>query len=158
MIPFLELLIKRRDLEWTPPRTLLSFDPGETTGWAMFKYGKLTQGDQIILPIEENSKINGKEFWSLFQVYQPDHVVIEGYRVYGHKAAAHSWSALYTPKLIGYIEGICQFYDVPYSIQMAATKQFCNDDKLRNWGYYDKFKKHCRDAIRHGCYWLLFSK
>lgn len=43
-------------------------------------------------------------------------------------------------------------------MQMAAqAKGFVDDDKLKAWGFWIKGKKHARDAIRHGVYYLLFT-
>lgn len=43
--------------------------------------------------------------------------------------------------------------------QMAVTaKNFCTDDKLKQWGFWQAGQKHARDSIRHGCYFLLFFR
>ena len=156
---FYELLMKAHQPGWTPPTSLLALDPGETTGWALFEQGRLAQQGEIEIPTFKDTRIDADHLWSLFIRWQPHVVVIEGYRVYAQKSKAHIWNALYTPKLIGYVEAICQStpYGVDeYYIQMASTKQFCDDGKLKDWGYYLKGKRHSRDAVRHGCYWLLF--
>ncbi len=158
MISFDELLLKRRPGDWRVPKTLVALDPGETTGWASFNYGTLEKQGELKIETFPDTRIDGINIWNFLDTWNPDVVVIEGYRIYAQKAAVHTWSALYTPKLIGYIEGICQFRGFPYYIQMASTKQFCSDSKLKSWGYYSEKSRHSRDAVRHGCYWLLFGK
>lgn len=136
---------------------LLALDPGETTGWALFASAKLTQ----------HGEIAGSNLEVMIQVadlirrFMPRAVVCEGYRIYSWKKDQHTWSDLFTPRLIGVIEYVCASNSptVPLYFQMAGTaKGFCTDDKLKQWHYYKAGQKHARDAIRHGCYWLLFHK
>lgn len=155
---FEDLLLRARGPLWKPPPLIISFDPGETTGWAIFENGKLVLDNHFKLNMFEDTKISAPKVWKLFD-REFNHAVIEGYRIYKSKAVAHTWNPLYTPKLIGYIEAVCDYYKVPRTIQMASSKQFCSDDKLKQWGYYQNAKsRHSRDAIRHGCYWLLFHE
>ena len=49
--------------------------------------------------------------------------------------------------------------NIPTHKQMASTaKTFATDKKLREWGFWERGMRHARDAIRHGCYFLLFYK
>jgi hypothetical protein len=146
--------------ERVPPLSLLSLDPGETCGWSYFAGLHLVDNGEIKIPTFADGKIVGDDLWHLFAVCHPSIVVIEGYRIYASKTQQHTWSALYTPKLIGYLEAICQFpsTQIPYYIQMAGSKQFCSDTKLKHWGFYQKGSRHSMDAIRHACYWLLFHE
>lgn len=136
---------------------LLALDPGETLGWALFSASEL-------LSCGQQPMVQGEEKEILFQnisflgISQVDVVVCEDYKVYNWKTEQHSWSSLITPKIIGAIQYECVRHDKPIYFQMAATaKGFCSDDKLKQWGYYERGKRHARDAIRHGCYWLLFG-
>lgn len=158
MVPDFQTLlrtVRQRTPDWKPPKTLLCLDPGETTGWATFKEGALYSDGHL------NTK-DGDVVASLLlmvQGIQPNVVVMENYKIYGWKTEEHSWSALHTPKLIGAIDAICSIQGVPVHYQMAAmAKNFCTNDKLKTWGMYSASKRHAMDAIRHGCYWLLFSK
>lgn len=87
-------------------------------------------------------------------------VIYENYRVYAHKLERHSNSEVYTLRLVGVIEYLCDVkHKIPYYNQMAQqAKGFVTDDKLKKWGYYRQGLRHARDAIRHGCYFLLFDK
>lgn len=157
---FTNLLSSVRGDDWKPPDVVLSIDPGETCGWARFINGTLTTHGEVVIPTFKDGRIEGVELWDLFNPV-PRIVVIEGYRVYASKAKHHTWSALYTPKLIGYLECICQYYKTElqhpeYYLQMASSKQFCTDVKLKSWNCWPTGHRHAADAIRHGCYWLLF--
>lgn len=155
MIPFTELLYKRRGSAFEPPERLLALDPGHTTGWAVFEGGEPTASGQVATEAEGWECI-----YRLFQDTNPTMVVYENYRIYAHKLARHSNSEVYTLRLIGAIEFICEVLcKIPYYNRMAQeAKGFVTDEKLKKWGYYKTGEKHARDAIRHGCYFLLFDK
>lgn len=151
---FPQLLDKHRGEDFKFPPRLLCLDPGETTGWALYEHGKLTSAGQVAT----------KDSWNiisdLFEEKNPTHVVYENYRVYSHKLDRHAFSEVYTLRLIGVIEFLCDVvYRIPYDNQMAQqAKGFVTDEKLKHWGYYNMGPKHARDAMRHGVYYLLFNK
>lgn len=144
------------------PKVVICLDPGETTGWAVFRKNELSECGQL-----DTSKLGeiSKELYAFIRLHcgqAPPRdclVLYENYRVYAHKSKQHINAGLHTPKLIGIIEAVCQLLDVPTHHQMAATaKPFCTDDKLVEWGYYQTGERHANDAVRHGCYYLLFGK
>lgn len=140
--------------------TLICFDPGETTGYAIFNRCDL----------EDSSQLATKDFSTCMKLIYDElrhhqslapkiQVVMEDYKVYGWKTDSHAWADLHTPKLIGGICTVCELLNIPYHMQMAhQAKAFCTDKKLKDWGMYQVGKQHARDAIRHGCYYLLFNK
>lgn len=136
--------------------SLLALDPGETTGVAIFQQGKLI----------ETSQESTKEIKSALITIAPilnrdgfDAIVIEEYRIYSWKAKDHAWSDLHTSRLIGAVELMCAMHNLPLFKQSAQiAKQFCTDKKLKEWGYWQRGQVHARDAIRHGCYYILFGK
>lgn len=147
--------------------TLLALDPGETTGYAIFycvgwevrliKYGQLP-----CTPLEKGIEAIREVIKETQQISSRDvpacdvRVVYEDYKVYAWKANAHSWESLHTPQLIGCIRMACKDNNIPVSTQMAQQpKGFVTDEKLHQWGFYQKGVKHARDAIRHGLYYLL---
>ena len=146
---------KNRPKEHKP---LLSIDPGETCGWSYFKDYELSEVGEIKIDTQDNTMLDGSPLWRLFETHSPALVIVEGYRIYPHMTKQHTWNALYTPKLIGYIEAICQHYGIKYTIQLASSKQFCTNEKLKQWELYYAGRKHANDAIRHACYYLLFNK
>ncbi len=143
------------------PDSVLALDPGETTGWAFFAKVSISPLTVDLLDCGQLlTKEKGVgEIEKLLDRLEPRVVVAEDYKVYRWKLKQHSWSDLYTPRLIGAIETLCSQRQIPLYMQMAQTaKGFCTDDKLRLWGFYKPSMKHARDAIRHGCYWLIFSR
>ena len=135
---------------------LLIFDPGETTGVAVFNGSNLVSTNQFKT---KNRSTFHKQFQVLIKHYKPNFVLFEDYRVYGWKRNQHAWSDLHTPKIIGQIEALCGIHNLCYHSQMAfQAKQFCSDERLKEWGLYSIGLQHGRDAVRHGCYFLLFGK
>lgn len=155
MIPFAELLAKRRGADFKAPQRLLALDPGETTGWSVFEDGKLTATGQAPTMSGGWNCIH-----ELFADVRPTCVIYENYRVYAHKLERHSNSEVYTLRLVGVIEYLCEVgFGIPYYNQMAQQhKGFVTDEKLKDWGMYKPSQKHARDSIRAGCYFLLFHK
>lgn len=154
-------LLKRvaRNRRFKRPSVLICLDPGQTTGWAIFKDAELVEFGQMDTSVIGSA---AREIYA-FLAQQIDKygrgvVLYENYRVYQHKLRQHSNAELHTAKFIGMIEASCQLLDLETHNQMAATvKPFCTDAKLKEWGYYQTGVKHANDAIRHGCYLLLFG-
>lgn len=148
---FLTLVCQRRQVAPQElPASLLSVDPGETTGWCIFQHGRLTQagqcpGDPVHLD-------------NLITKINPDIIVCEEYRIYGWKAKRHAWSDVPTLRLIGGIQMICTQRNIPMVLQGAQqAKGFSKDEKLRAWGLYQVGQRHANDSIRHATYYLLFG-
>lgn len=135
-----------------PPSTLLALDPGETTGWALFRDGTLTGAGQFRV-----SSVT--VFDRLFDRFQPDQLVVEQYRIYPWRSKQHQWSDVPTLRYIGAIQHAAALRGIPIHFQMAQlVKVFCTNTKLKQWGLHKDGLKHADDAIRHGCYYLLFAK
>lgn len=161
------------------PERLLCIDPGNTIGWCLFEKGELTTHGQLPVIVNDDGIINYEAIAGWLKDMQPTHVVMENYRVYAHKLEQHTFSDVSTIRIIGFIEGICKLGtivnktrlssgeyswetkgpSIPVFFQMAQqAKGFCTDEKLKEWGYWKTGMRHSRDAIRHGCYWMLFQK
>jgi len=138
--------------------TIAAFDPGETTGFAVFERGpehtSLVHAEQLqTWPLETGVEELRRAF-----SYLPTYIVYEAYHVYKWRLAEHTWSEIPTIQVIGAIKYCAIRRGIPYHRQTAQIgKGFCSDDKLRNWGLYLEGKVHARDAIRHGCQFLLFG-
>lgn len=140
--------------------TILGLDPGETTGTALI-VGPYVEGTAV----ESVGQIKGmtvpEAFVKIRQLIidtKPDVVVMENYKVYSWKTRDHSWSDLFTARLIGAIECYCFDQNIKLVKQMAQqAKGFCTDDKLRAWGLWHEGQRHARDATRHAVYYLLFE-
>jgi hypothetical protein len=139
-----------------PPDVLLALDPGETTGYCVFHKLALAEAGQLNTTDIDVGITRLRD--TLVRV-RPNVIVLENYQVYSWKAKSHSWSSLHTPRLIGALEGYVTFMDPPPPLikQMAqVAKGFCTDEKLQEWGFYQRGQRHARDSIRHACYYLLW--
>lgn len=136
---------------------VLSFDPGETTGWALLDKGELVECGQTLMDQFSFSQCDDLD--TLIVDSGADVVVYESYRVYGWKADDHKWSEVHTAQVIGAIRQICVMNRIPYVKQTAQhAKNFCTDDKLKLWKLWQKGQRHARDAIRHASYFYIFGK
>ena len=156
---FKELLTKQIESfkpDWQIPKVLLAIDPGETTGYSIFKDGELFKHGVIIWKIPS---LGYEIFVNHLKEDFPNAVVCEDYRLYANRVNAQLGSQIPTIKIIGAIEMLCSTNRIPLFKMMASqAKGFATDDKLKEWGYYKKINRHSRDSIRVGCHWLLFSK
>ena len=132
------------------PGALLSFDPGETTGWAVFRDGRLSRCGQHLVT-------DYSWFEQMVVAVRPDVIVCENYVVYANRAKQHVGSEVVTIRYIGAIELIAERHSVGLAFQMAyQAKGFATDRKLKLWGMYQVAHPHANDAIRHAVYYLLF--
>jgi hypothetical protein len=134
---------------------ILAIDPGGTSGIALFDKTHLSHTEQL-----NTSHIAWgiQRFHALIHEVHPRTIVIEDYRIYSWRTKQHQWSSLHTPRLIGVIECLCYQYQVPLIKQSAQQgKGFVTDDRLKEWNLYLPGQPHARDAVRHGCQYLLFG-
>lgn len=135
---------------------ILCFDPGHTTGWAYFSTAQLLACGEIdttsILNCIENAQ-------PLFHTHKPEIVVMEDYRIYSWRQKQHVGSEMLTTRIIGSLEtqAIQDFVNHVVKQPAHVAKGFCDDRKLKEWAMYEIGQKHARDAIRHGCYYILFG-
>lgn len=149
-------ILKKLKPDWVPPSILIALDPGITTGYAVFIGGRIHLTGTMDW---EDPKRGVNQLYYLFERFFPNILVCEDYRLYASKAKAQIGSQMKTVKIIGAIELICSQQDIKIVKQMAVTgKGFVTDDRLKEWGMYDKVNRHARDAVRHGCHWILFNK
>lgn len=151
-----EELVRRLDRKGKVPNRILCFDPGVTMGWAFFQDCRLAKCGQV------NTSLNTYvAVFDLFELYNPQLVVCEDYRIYANKASEHVNSELFTSKLIGRIQHECDSRHIPYVMQMASEgKDFTTDSKLLNWGLVSgdlHNNRHAIDSIRHGVHFILFG-
>ena len=95
----------------------LCFDPGHTTGFAVFVGTNLhDRGELTTKPIEAAVR----EVERAMNQYEPDIVIVEDYRVYSWKTEHHAGSELLTTRIIGVIETFCVINFVPVIIKQPA--------------------------------------
>lgn len=137
-------------------KRILVFDPGHTTGWAFFEYGTLVDMGEIdttsITSCIENAL-------PLYHTYAPEIVVMEDYRIYKWRQKQHVGSEVLTIQIIGCLETLAIQDFVNHVVKQPAqiAKGFCTDKKLKEWDMYQPGIRHARDAIRHGCYYIMFG-
>lgn len=150
---------------------LLALDPGETTGWSvwdshdnatryeMFSCGQLETWNKEAQPGSMYPIIPAvNNFRKLLDGLDVDQVAMEVYRVYEWKADTHSWSDVPTLRIIGVIEAELHDNHIPYWFQTAqVAKNFVTDERLKEWGFYQRGQRHSRDSMRHALYFLLFG-
>lgn len=160
MLSFNDIRNRSQKSEKRYKGVLLTFDPGHTTGYSVWQCSEDAVNiiDTGQVPTWANEDLQITEVSRLFEKYKPNTVVMESYQIYEWKADDHSWSQIPTIQVIGCIKTLCIQLNIPYFSQTAqVAKQFCTDPKLESWGFFVKGKRHARDAIRHGCYYLLFG-
>lgn len=139
---------------------LLAIDPGETTGYSVFECTKednpklVTYGQLASAPIDQGIDLLTQTIMEV----NPTKIVYEDYRVYSWKTQDHTWAALHTPQLIGVIQTLARQHRLSTYKQMAQhAKQFFTNEKLEEWGYYCRGKRHATDSIRHALLYLVFN-
>jgi hypothetical protein len=127
---------------------VLSFDPGETTGWCY-------QDKENTLDFGQ-----AKGLTELIQVCDKfkgvvDHVVIEDYKILGQKAMSHSGSRVPTIQMIGYLkawaitEGLKEPTLYPARLKPIQQKQ----TGMKPIGAHKD--NHWVDAYNHGRWYLI---
>jgi hypothetical protein len=145
----------RPQTNWSATGRILCLDPGLTTGWATFRDGNLEEYGQWDTP---EAYTLADTIYALHVARFLDLIVFESYAVRGNKFKEHVGSEVMTIQLIGAIKVAAHEYGIPFFSQTPAmAKGFCTDTKLREWGLYQSVGPHARDAIRHGCHYLLFN-
>lgn len=150
---FLELARPRLDVNHFKP--FICLDPGETTGWAVFDRCDLVECGQWATPSPADLATG---IASIKEVYPDlDMIVYEEYRVRGNKFKEHVGSEVVTIQHIGAIKVVAAQLGLSVRKQTPGmAKGFATDRKLRQWVLYQVNKRHANDAIRHGCYFILF--
>lgn len=154
---------------------VLSFDPSGnfsegkgTTGWAVFKQKDLSHFGEI----KASDYMLKQEYFSahqdLIEETMPNVIVIESYKLFGHKAKQQSGSSLETPQLIGFIEMVAFQHNIPVVFQDPSSKVRVADDILTRMGVFEKKGRsyycqghktslHERDSIRHGIFYIRYK-
>lgn len=157
----------------------IAFDPSGN-----FKEGRGTTGFTISIDgepiklgeIKASDYDSADQYWmahvTLIQQEMPDHVTVEGYKLYNHagkEASMQANSELETPQLIGVLKHWCYSLDIPYNIQFASeVKTRWSEEVLHRLGiltkkgafYYWKGQKtntHKRDSLKHSLHFWRYK-
>lgn len=132
--------------------SILTFDPGESTGWAYRNSeGKVTGGT---LPKDH------REVAGLIRDLMPDVVVYETFRMYPGKAQALAWNSFYPCEVIGVIKVTCMEEAIPMVEQAPSVKPYAGGLGPR-WEELKKVVKvteHVKDALLHLNYYERYNE
>jgi len=151
---------------------LITFDPGETTGWSIWDKQQLIDCGQLatfpvvdcVHMLHQWIEAKSTDFVTMgksgmLATEAQVKVVIEEYRVYAWKTDDHAHSDIHTARLIGCLETLLTLRGIRYQMTGAGlAKGFATDEKLKAWNLYRPGQRHARDAIRHGCYFYCTGK
>ena len=137
-------------------KSILVFDPGESTGWCYqassgIVYGGTARKDHL-------------EVANLIRTAQPDIVVLERFNLYPQMAKSLSWNSFYPCETIGVIKVVCMELDIPIVEQAPSIKKYFGGFQS-DWetiGYLplqlEQFSKgvteHTKDAYMHYKYFM----
>jgi hypothetical protein len=126
---------------------ILSFDPGDTTGWCYQNEDETKDfGNAVGLKevIDVCKKYEGKV----------DHVVIEDYVILQKKASSHSGSRVPAIQIIGYLKGWAIGEGVDVTLYPARLKPI--QQRMTQMVPRGAHKNtHWVDAFNHGRYYLI---
>ena len=130
-------------------KTILAFDPGESTGWCY-------RGPEGVV-IGGTCKKNHMEVAERIQILHPDIVVMERFNLYPQMAKSLAWNSFYPCEVIGVIRYLCMKYDIPLVEQAPSVKKYFGGfqadwEKLKMLS--QNVTEHTKDAYMHYRYFL----
>lgn len=133
-------------------KTLLSLDPGKTTGAALFKY-EAEDGRYVRHVLLRIWTISFEDIFKWLNENVPDYYVVEDYKVRPRhlqkSGYAHQWDDGKTLRIIGFIEGLAQEHGVTIKKVQPSDKPLAY--RLINKEYKKgKPNMHMWDAMAHG--------
>lgn len=132
-------------------KTLIAFDPGDSTGWVVRDSNGLLYGGTC-------SK-NHVEVADRLLSCGPDTIVImERFNLYPSKAQSLAWNSFYPCEVIGVIRYLCMLHNLPLVEQAPGIKKFAGGFRS-DWDALKDISKgvteHTKDAYLHYRYFLL---
>lgn len=132
---------------------VLSFDPGETTGWAV-----QDERDDFPKGLIDFGQIEGiPELVKFLEGYKlrhqrPAHVVIESYLTYNVKA--NMGRELETIQVIGVLKGWCYRHSIPFTMQSSRDNTLIAKQTGMDPTKGKHQHTHWAYAANHGRWWL----
>lgn len=134
-------------------KSILAFDPGESTGWCsrtyyLGRYGSLEQVYQGgTLPKDH------KQVANMIKAIRPHIVVIERFNLYPQMAKSLAWNSFYPCEVIGVIKYVCAELGIPIVEQAPSVKKYFGGFK-DDWEQVKqtpgfKLTEHVKDAYQH---------
>ena len=135
-------------------RSVLAFDPGQTTGWCyMTDTGVWLMGE-----IDCRDEILGvQEMLGMCGQYQQSAVVFEDFILDPGKATMgrELLSPVRVTAMFEFGHAMTGYGNYIFLLNRSLVKSTCTDSRLKGWGLYDKHSgPHARDATRYAYYML----
>lgn len=134
------------------PKTILSLDPGGSTGWALFIDSP--QGARIkygVIDMQEHHYT----LWKLLHETSPDCVLCEEFIYQRRKVEKGVTLEIVSREYIGVAKLYAEIESVPFRLTRLNELAFWTDEKLRQVRCWSD-SIHSRDATRHLLWWLSF--
>lgn len=131
-------------------KSILVFDPGESTGWCYRNHeGQLKGG---------TAPKSHLQVASLIISLHPDVVVLERFNLYPQMAKSLSWNSFYPCEVIGVIRYLCADMMIPLVEQAPGVKKYYGGTQDDWWELkrrsIDRVTEHTKDAYMHYKYFL----
>ena len=125
---------------------IMAVDPGDTSGIAVCSVAE-HMSTFTILYHEDISLWRGVE--AVIDIYHPDVIVVEQYKLYPHLAAAQSFSTMVASRVLGAVEEIAERRGILLIEQSASvgTKIRLPEHIFRQTGKY--WTEHTKDCVKH---------
>ena len=126
-------------------RSVLVFDPGESTGWCFRDENHVTTGGTL--------PKNHLEVARAITDRLPSIVVIERFNLYPQMAKSLAWSSFYPCEVIGVIKYVCASLKIPVIEQAPSVKKYFGgyqsdwEQVKQTKGF--KLTEHVKDAYQH---------
>ena len=137
-------------------KSILVFDPGESTGWCFqHRAGWICGG---------TARRDHLEVAQLIRATQPDIVVLERFNLYPQMAKSLSWNSFYPCEVIGVIKVVCMELKIPVVEQAPGIKKYFGGFQ-QDWEtigslpfqlepYSKGVTEHSKDAYMHYKYFM----
>lgn len=132
-------------------RSVLVFDPGESTGW-MYEDDNILSGG--------TAGKDHREIAKLIRTLAPQVVVYESFKLYPGKAKSLSWNSFYPVEVIGVIKYICLDKNIEMVEQAPHVKKFAGgfDTAWESFKANVRVTEHTKDAYLHLRYYKRNKK
>lgn len=129
----------------------ISIDPGKHNGMSIWSYDEDGNYNMIV-----SAAIHKTLLFEMLEERDLDLIIYEGYRLYADKAQTMIGNEFETPQIIGVIKYIAKKKNIPLVMQMASTKKFFDDNRLKKMNMAPP-TMHAKDSVRHFLYYYYFN-
>jgi len=137
---------------WAPD-LILAVDPGETTGWALFRPSAPLE----TITVGQMPHFDFLDWMPILLGHGLTAVVCEAFQVGERTARESSGQRIWSIEQQGVLRWLCRRAGVEYVMpeQTASdAKNFVTNEKIRRLGLWAPGEDHARDAIRHAVLYM----